>query len=183
MLTPMQNAKLTRLFVVLDADRDQKLERADFEEIVANLAESRGWLRGSHEYTVLESLYMRIWDDVKRLADSSGDGAVGLREFLTFHDHLLGSATLHQQVTMATVDVLFKAFDRDHDGHISIDDFRMFFAAYRIRDPGVADESFRRLDVGGTGRISRGDANARVEEFYFSDRPEAPGNWLFGPFA
>ncbi|MGH9385168.1 MAG: EF-hand domain-containing protein [Vicinamibacterales bacterium] len=182
MLTPLQTRKLTRLFVVLDADRDNALERSDYDEIVANLAKIRGWSRGSAEYAVLEALYIRIWEELKRLADTSGDGRVGLREFLDFHDLMLGTSALHEQITLATVDLLFQAFDRDQDGYVSLDDFRMFFAAYRIRDRAVADEAFRKLDVERRGRISRTDATDRVQEFYFSDSFDAPGNWLFGPF-
>src|SRR5262245_27991689 len=63
MLSPLQKAKLTRLFAVLDGDQDQKLERSDYEQIVANLAKIRGWQRGSLEYNVLEALYLRIWDE------------------------------------------------------------------------------------------------------------------------
>lgn len=182
MLTPLQTKKLTRLFVVLDADNDHVLERSDYEAIVANLAKIQGWARGSQEYAQLEALYLRIWDELKRLADTNGDGNVGQKEFLDFHDLMLGTPVLHEQITLATVDLLFGAFDRDQDGSVSRDDFRMFFAAYRINDRAVADDAFGKLDVGRQGRISRHEATDRIEEFYFSNSFDAPGNWLFGPY-
>src|SRR5262245_32303677 len=139
MLTSLQTRKLTRLFVVLDTDRDNALERSDYDEIAGNLAKIRGWHRGSPEYASLDALFTRTWEELKRLADTSGDGKVGLREFLDFHDLMLGTPALHEPITTATVDLLFDAFDRNRDGHVSLDDFRMFFAAYRIRDRAVAD--------------------------------------------
>jgi Ca2+-binding EF-hand superfamily protein len=182
MLTPLQTKKLTRLFIVLDVDRDYTLERSDYDDVVANLAKIRGWTRGSPDYAVLEDLYIRTWEELQRLADKSGDGKVGLREFLDFHDLVMSTPELQEQITSATVDLLFRAFDRDQNGYVSVDDFRMFFAAYRIRDRAVADEAFRRIDVGGRGRVSRSEAAERVQEFYCSDSFDAPGNWLFGPY-
>lgn len=40
-------------------------------------------------------------------------------------------------------------------------------------------EAFARLDTSGTGKLSRRDVRQRIQEFYFGDRPDPPGNWLF----
>jgi Ca2+-binding EF-hand superfamily protein len=181
MLTELQRKKLARLFHVLDADHDQLLERDDYDAVVINLAKVRGWPRGSPEFTTLESLYFAIWDDLKRRADTNGDGRVSFREFVEFHDAMLGNRETYSDITEKTVEVLFGAFDRDHDGQITKDDFILFFNAYRISDRETIDESFRRLDVEHTGTLSRDDVYDRVHEYYFSNDAAAAGNWLFGP--
>jgi Ca2+-binding EF-hand superfamily protein len=182
MLTDLQKQKLSHLFRVLDANRDDVLERADYDAIVSNLSTQYGWKPGSEPYSALEALYLGIWNNLKSRADANGDGKVSLREFLDFHDVMLASPELYQQITVGTVELLFRAFDRDHDGHVTGDDFRQFFDAYRISTPGVAATAFHKLDVTGHGRISREDALHRVKEYYFSSEPDAPGNWLFGPY-
>ena len=182
MLTDFQKKKLGRLFTVLDADHNNQLERADYTAIVSNLAAMHSWQPGSTEYTQLEELYYSIWDSLKALADQNNDGSVSQEEFFDFHAQMLSTPELFKQITLGTVDLLFQAFDRDNSGTLSRDDFRDFFAAYRITDPGAADEAFKRLDVSGDGQISKSEAVQRVHEYYFSSDPAAGGNWLFGRY-
>jgi Ca2+-binding EF-hand superfamily protein len=182
MLTDFQKKKLSRLFAVLDSDHNNKLERSDYTTVVANLAKIHGWAPGSPQYAQTEELYLTIWDNLQMLADQNSDKQVSLEEFLQFHAQMLGTPELYEQITVGTVNLLFDAFDRDQDGTLSRDDFRDFFDAYGIRDK-VADEAFQKLDSSGDGQISKEEAMQRIQEYYFSDDPAAPGNWLFGRYA
>ena len=182
MLTDFQKKKLGRLFAVLDADHNNQLERSDYTDVVSNLASLHGWKEGSTEYSKVETLYLTIWGNLKALADANADGKVSLEEFLEFHAMMLSTPEMYEQITVGTVELLFEAFDRDSNGHLSRDDFRDFFASYRIRDHAAADEAFQKLDVSGRGQISKEDALQRVQEFYFSNDPAAAGNWLFGSY-
>jgi Ca2+-binding EF-hand superfamily protein len=181
MLTDFQKKKLSRLFAVLDADHNNQLERSDYVAVVSNLSRIHGWTPGSPEYLKAEGLYLTIWDGLKALADQDGDGKVTVQEFLEFHALMLSTPEMYQEITVGTVDLLFEAFDRDRDGNLSRDDFRDFFDAYGIRDK-AADEAFQKLDTSGDGQISKEEAVQRVQEYYFSDDPAAPGNWLFGRY-
>lgn len=182
MLTDLQKKKLGRLFSVLDADHNGQLERSDYAAVVSNLARIHRWESGSKEYSAVETLYLTIWGNLKALADVNNDGQVSLEEFLEFHAQMLTTPELYDQITVGTVDLLFEAFDRNQDGHISRDDFGDFFDAYGIRDQAMTDEAFQKVDVSGRGRISKEETLERVKEFYFSDDPAAAGNWLFGQY-
>ncbi len=72
-------------------------------------------------------------------------------------------------------------FDRDGDGKISVGDFCGFYRAYRIEDTDVLGV-FRRLDLDGSGQLSRDALIELGRQFYVSEDPASPGNWLFGPF-
>ena len=180
MLTDFQKKKLSRLFAVLDADHNGRLERKDYTDVVSNLARIHGWVRGSKEYSSAEALYLQIWDSMKALADANGDGKVSTQEFFEFHAQMLSTPEMFEQITVGTVDLLFEAFDRDRDGHLMREDFRDFFDAYGIQDE--ADEAFAKLDTSGDGKVSKEEALQRVQEYYFSNDPAAPGNLLFGRF-
>jgi Ca2+-binding EF-hand superfamily protein len=45
-----------------------------------------------------------------------------------------------------------------------------------------AADAFRRLDLDRDGYLSREEIFQNMKEYYFTDDPNAPGNWFFGPF-
>jgi hypothetical protein len=182
MLSDLQKKKLHRLFAVLDSDHNGQLERSDYTTIVSNLAQFHDWKSGSPEYSAVETLYMTIWGNLKALADANNDGQVSPDEFMEFHAQMLSTPEMYDQITVGTVDLLFEAFDSNRDQQLSAEDFRNFFEAYGIREQGASDEAYPKLDVGGKGGISKAQALERVKEFYFSDDPNAAGNWLFGRY-
>ena len=182
MLSDLQKKKLGRLFKVLDTDHNGVLERNDYTTVVSNLARTNGWQPGSEEYSAVETLYMTIWGNLKALADVNNDGQVSFQEFVDFHDQMLSTPEMYDQITVGTVDLLFEAFDRNRDGQFSRDDFRDFFTGYGITDQAAADEAFQKMDKSGGGKVSKEEALERVKEFYFSTDPAAAGNWLFGRY-
>jgi hypothetical protein len=44
-----------------------------------------------------------------------------------------------------------------------------------------AEVGFEKLDVDGSGYLSKGEVKDAVSQFYFSSDPDARGNWLMGP--
>lgn len=45
-----------------------------------------------------------------------------------------------------------------------------------------AAAAFRQLDRNRDGYLTTDELIKNAEEFFFSEDPEAPGNWLVGPF-
>jgi Ca2+-binding EF-hand superfamily protein len=82
---------------------------------------------------------------------------------------------------MNSMDVLVDAFfalaDRDGDGRVNENELIMHFRAWNHTED-QAREAFQRLDRNGDGAISKQDWMTNLEEFYYSEDPEAPGNWL-----
>ncbi|HEX9314793.1 MAG TPA: hypothetical protein VGA71_05195, partial [Actinomycetota bacterium] len=77
----------------------------------------------------------------------------------------------------ALVDSFYSMADRDGDGLISEEELTLHYRAWRHTED-QAREAFTHLDRGGRGGISKQDWMQNLEEFYYSDDPEAPGNWL-----
>jgi Ca2+-binding EF-hand superfamily protein len=48
--------------------------------------------------------------------------------------------------------------------------------------PDSLNEAFTALDTDGDGHLSRTEIRTAVDEYYTSEEPDTPGNWLFGPF-
>jgi hypothetical protein len=72
-------------------------------------------------------------------------------------------------------------WDRDHDGRLSIVEYVALNGCYGISEE-AAHEAFRHLDPAGTGLLNTEEVTKRVREFFLSDDPEAPGNWIIGPY-
>jgi uncharacterized protein (DUF2141 family) len=70
--------------------------------------------------------------------------------------------------------------DRDGDGKISRAEFAANLQAYGVAAPAAA-EAFSHLDRDGDGFIDTDELLQNVEEFFYGDDPNAPGNWLVGP--
>lgn len=181
MLSELVTTKLTRYFNVLDADKNGYIQEADFAAIARNLAEARGWAPGTPGYAAVEAGVMLIWRNSAAFADRNHDGQVTLEEWLAHEDYYLATPERWEEYGVLVTKGIFDVIDDDGDGSISPVEWRNFYQSFRI-DPDAAADSFRRMDLDGDGSISRDEMVQHVTDFHFSDDPNAPGNWLFGPW-
>lgn len=176
MLSDFRRRKVASGFTQLDVDGDGKVESSDIDLLVRHHGEAYGFEPGSAEYEELSARTMAIWEQLQQF-DTDGDGAVSLAEYVAGWDAFLEQ----QDAFMAGMDQLVESFftmaDRNRDGLISEDELVMHWRAWRHPEA-KAREAFGKLDRGGRGGISKADWMRNLEEFYFSEDPEAPGNWL-----
>jgi juvenile hormone diol kinase len=162
-------------FAELDVNGDGRIEGGDIDLLIRNHGEAYGYQPGSTEYEDLHSRTMAIWDQLRRF-DTDGDGAVSLAEYVAGWDAFMAQ----RDAFMAGMDQLVESFfamaDRDGDGLISEEELVLHFRAWRHPEA-KAREAFGKLDRGGRGGISKSDWMQNLEEFYYSEDPEAPGNW------
>lgn len=180
MLTEFQNQKLTVLFHQQDMDDDGFVGKADYEAFAERICEAQGFAPGSAEYETVFTQTMAAWDHVQRVADKDQDNLVSLEEYLASYDITLGDEHLFDQLVRGYAASITDAWDRDGDGRVSGIDYVALSGCYGIEDE-AAREAFRHLDVGGRGYLTTQDLVKRFEEF-LGDDPDAPGNWLVGPY-
>lgn len=180
MLTDFQKRKLTAVFDMYDVDKDGLLEQADYEQIVQNLARSLHYQPGSPEYARLYADHMALWNNTYQLCGAPDSQSVTREEYVAALDQLLSNKDNYRAIVGNWTDSLIELSDRDGDGRLSkqeyVTNLRNFNAA-----EAAANEAFRRLDRNGDGYLTRDEILRSVEEFFYSDDPEAPGNWLVGP--
>lgn len=178
MLTDLQKKKITRLFNVVDSDRNGVLEKSDIERVSTNLCEGRGWKSGEQKWEALKARYAFTWQQVQPFADKD---KVSLEKFIEYHDKMLNIPGAYDATVKAMTDFIFDALDSDGDGKITLAENKAFYKAYGI-DEKEADKVFPKLDLNADGHISRAELTDLVTQFFFGSDPEAPGNWLFGQF-
>lgn len=180
MLTDFQKRKLIALFDMYDADKNGLLEQADYEQIVQNLATSLHYQPGSPEYARLYADHLAVWNATYQLCGAPGSQRVTQEEYVAAFDQLLSDKDNYQAIVGNWADSLIELSDRDGDGRLSQQEYVTNLRNFNTSEA-AANEAFRRLDRNGDGYLTRDEILRRVEEFFYSDDPQAPGNWLVGP--
>lgn len=185
MLTDLQTRKLTRMFELADTNRDGCLEQGDFEAVAHGFAQARRLASGSAELIALQARYAAMWGALQE-ADTDQDGRVTLDEFLGWYDKLMSRREVFDQMIRLEAEQGLMQnglmqLDQDGDGRITLAEHRAGMAALGLNER-EAEAAFRRLDSDGDGYITREEMLQAVTDFYYSDDPDAAGNWLLGSF-
>ena len=180
MLTDFQKRKLNVMFNLYDVNKNGFEEQADFEQIVQNLATTLHFQPGSPEYTRLSAAHMAVWHNVQQLVGAPGSQHVTREEYLDGFDRILSVKDNYLAIVGSWSDSLIELSDRDGDGRLSQQEYVANLRSFNVEEA-AANEAFRRLDLNGDGYLTHDEISRSVEEFFYSDDPQAPGNWLVGP--
>ncbi|MGK7873914.1 MAG: MFS transporter [Xenococcaceae cyanobacterium] len=162
--------KLTYLFDVLDVDKNGTIELIDFEQVVQNIAQLRGWRIGTQKYEILHSSWVGFGEWLQDLADRTRDGHIDLDEWL---------ACLDKRLDYEFSEALIKLMDANDDGKIAIEELKVFYQTYQI-DTDHVEEVFENLDRDRDTHISPDEMKEIVSEFLYSDDTQVSGNWFLG---
>lgn len=179
MLTDFQKQKMRKLFDFWDHNNSGRLEKADYEEIARRIAAERGWARTSPEYASTYNTVMTNWAQLEHYADANNDNIITIEEWLAYCTSLINDVSAYRMNAMELMMALLNAVDRDGDGLLTLEDYRMWFRIYDA-DPAQAERAFQRMDTDGNGTLSIDEMINALNDFYFSNAPSAPGNFLFG---
>jgi Ca2+-binding EF-hand superfamily protein len=176
MLSEFRRRKLSAGFGELDVDGDGLLGTGDVELLVKNHADAYGVAEGTPEYDDLAHRTRAVWQQLRRF-DSDGDGLVSLDEYIAGFEQFLSRREEFMASMGALVDAFYRVADRDGTGQLTEDELIRHFRSWNHTED-QARAAFPRLDRNGRGAISRDEWMADLEEYYFSEDPGAPGNWL-----
>ncbi|MFD7541440.1 EF-hand domain-containing protein [Streptomyces sp. NPDC059819] len=175
MANAFQELKLKGMFAAFDVDGDGFLREEDFAALVDRWCRLPAVGPGTELRAQVETLLMGWWAALLEAGDANGDGSVDMDELLSLVDRL---PTMLAEVT-ATADTLFDAVDANGDGRISRDEHRMLVETWNGR-PVDMTGVFERIGLKGDGHLSRQEFALLWRQFWISDQPEDPGNWLCG---
>jgi Ca2+-binding EF-hand superfamily protein len=181
MLTTLQTRKLTRAFHLFDLDQSGMMDRQDCELVVQATTQVMGYAPGSPEYITYHAEYMAGWDALLVLADSDGDQRLTATEFCTAFGKLMAQPEQFNAVVLGFVKTAITLWDSNQDGKVSEQEYKNYLLTIQVTEAEAAD-AFRRLDLDRDGYLSREEIFQNMKEYYFTDDPNAPGNWFFGPF-
>ncbi|MET9825868.1 EF-hand domain-containing protein [Streptomyces sp. NPDC006349] len=177
MASEFQHTKLRAMFDAFDVDGDGYLEEADFTALAARWG---GLARVRTEADLaarVRDVMLGWWQHLSTTVDTDGAGRISMAGILAMVDRL---PSMHETVT-ATADTVFDAVDENGDGRISRGEHQRLIDVWHGR--GIETGStFDLLDQDGDGYLSRPEFAELWSQFWISDDPTDPGNYLCGPF-
>jgi Ca2+-binding EF-hand superfamily protein len=182
MLTELQKRKLTALFNHEDMNKEGFYERADAEEFVRRICVVLGFAPGSPEAERVRASTSasRQQEALKEFYQKKGNRE-SLEDYLELCDLIINDEKLLTQLGTGYAHLMFELWDQNKDGKLSADEFVKLEWCYGVGED-AAREAFRKLDRNGDGYLTIEEGTQAAREFYLSDDPAAPGNWLFGPY-
>ncbi|MEJ3657832.1 EF-hand domain-containing protein [Actinomycetes bacterium KLBMP 9759] len=122
-----------------------------------------------------------FWDEYLKPMDANGDGVIDRNEFRTGFDKALerdrdGFIGAFSNSIMAWMDII----DTDRSNTVERDEFVSMYQRTFGAPVEKLNEAFDKLDLNGDGSLDTEELKQAVLEYWTSDDPSAPGNWLFG---
>ncbi|NEQ69347.1 MAG: hypothetical protein F6J86_22905 [Symploca sp. SIO1B1] len=179
MLTELQKQKLPRLFSMYDADNNGFIEQEDFERFLQFYSQVGNWTPDSSEYKSLESKLMSRWNSMQKFADTNSDNKISLDEWLVYIDNLLSDQQAYEAEINGIVSFVFSLFDVDGNDQLDLSEYRQVYRTVDL-DENSANEVFKKLNFKDDDYISKEKHLELIDQFFRSNDPEAPGNWVFG---
>ena len=179
MLSELQKKKLPKLFEMYDGDNSGFIDQADFDRFLKNFSQVRNWTPESPEYNSLQSKFKSRWNHMQEVVDTDSDNKISLDEWLVYIDNLLNDPQAYEAEVNGIVALVFSVFDVDGNEQLNLEEYQQFFQAHN-QDKSNANETFKKLNLKDDEYISKKQHMELINQFFKSEDPDAPGNFLWG---
>jgi Ca2+-binding EF-hand superfamily protein len=180
MVSEFQKRKLSLRFYMVDTSKNGIVELSDFEHQGQKVAELRGIQPGSAEYEEIISAYIGIWETYWKGADTDGDNAITVDEYIKFTERAI-AAKAEGKVQLVTGKDVFDTLDINGDGEIDLKEYAIYLKALG-RSEEDAKIAFFKIDRDGDGKLSRDEFATAMYDYHTSNDPQDPANWAFGSY-
>ena len=186
MPNPVQQARLSRLFDMYNADHDDYLTEQDFTAHVYKLAELRGQAPDAPATIALANSIHDWWSQMAAMADTDHDGKVSRAEVVAFGEALYAMV---QSSTDANapypldpwIAALYGVIDGDGDERITVQEYRDWLTAVGLADDTDVEGAFRGFDKNEDGYLSRAEFTEISRQFWTNFDPNIPASRWIGP--
>lgn len=163
-----------------DQNGDGALEPADALALAARIVAYIGEPFGTPKAQRLFKSFETFWTHMSAKMDANNDGKVtpdewrkGMRK--AFAEDKRG----FEEGFRPLAEAVFDLCDKDGNGQVSEREFHAFQRAFGSSEAN-SKLAFQKLDRDKSGHLSVQELLKAWEEYYTSEDPNAPGNWLFG---
>ncbi|MFD8985363.1 EF-hand domain-containing protein [Streptomyces sp. NPDC059564] len=173
--------KLHHVFDVLDIEGSGALTADSILNAAERYTRFRGVTPGSDRAERLYESIREYWSAMAGL-DTDGDGKVSRQEFTTGLVAVASDPGMYEKSIETTADTFFDLADMDGNGRLDRDEYVDLYSVGVGIGRSDTIRAFARMDVHAKGYLTREEWRGAVAEFYQSTDPDAPGNWLWGPY-
>ncbi|QIZ38851.1 EF-hand domain-containing protein [Saccharopolyspora sp. ASAGF58] len=166
MTTTVATERLQKRFAKWDHDGSGRLERADFEQEAAQIAQAFGKSVDSADVQPIKNALIGLFEYVDQEAGSNGrvteEQFIGVTEKLIFEK---GEAEFNRALT-PVVQGIVALCDKNGDGKINGAEFATWLTALGM-DESQAAAAFQGVDKDGNGELSTDELLAAVRDYHF----------------
>jgi len=174
----LQVRKLEKVFASFDTDADGVIDLLDFTGMAQTYCDAYGIAPRTERWRKIHGCALVMWRAVEQRTGTLNPAKLTKQDWVSWMD----SNEYADFVMRAAIPFSMAAFsiaDADNDGRCDVDEM---MAAQRRS--GMSEEEVRRsfdlLDSDGDGYVTAENFAQALDEFYFSDDPDAPGNSIAG---
>lgn len=177
-LSEFRKKKLLFVFnAFFDVNQSGTIDKKDFDLAIQRICDSRHWNPDDAKVQKTKDTLLKVWDGLRQKADADQDGQISREEWYSMWEDYAKdpSQALEWQQTYMTF--MFDLQDSSGDGSIDQSEFSNVCSCHGVQEA-EAREAFKKLGVG--QEVTRDKFNELWKQYFSSDDPNAPGNFIFG---
>ncbi|CAH2044337.1 unnamed protein product, partial [Iphiclides podalirius] len=179
MVSDFRKKKLMYLFnQFFDSNKSGSIDKKDFELAAEQISKMRGWKQGDAKYKETLDSLLKIWDGLQSVADSDKDGQVTAEEWVNMWEEYAKNPSAAADWQNQYCKFIYQLEDASGDGAIDSEEFSTVFESFGLPKSEAAS-AFQKMS-GGKSEISWSDFQALWREYFVTEDPKAPGNFIFG---
>ncbi|KAF0314795.1 hypothetical protein GQ607_017973 [Colletotrichum asianum] len=182
-MSDFRRKKLLHVFnVFFDVNKSGTIEKKDFEIAVERICKNRGWDESNPKTQETKEILCKVWEGLRSKADLNQDDQVTHEEWVNMWDEYAKNPEKALDWQNRYRDFMFDLEDTSGDGTIDEMEFKNLCVSYGLNaDASVA--AFNKFTSNNTVEITREVFAKLWIEFFTTEDPNAPGNFIFGEIA
>lgn len=179
MVSDFRKKKLLHLFnKFFDRDGSGSVDKKDFEQAAENISKLRGWKQGDAKYKETLDALLKVWDGLQNVADANKDGEVTADEWVTMWEAYAKNPSSAYDWQNQYCKFIFQLEDASNDGAIDSEEFSTVYASFGLNKE-EAVTAFQKM-AKGKANVSWPEFQELWKEYFVTEEPNAPGNFIFG---
>jgi len=183
-LSDFQKKMAINLFQnIYDTNRDGVVEKVDFDECLEKIGKVHHWGSNDTAYKEAQATLLKIWDNLRALADVNNNGKIELEEWCKMWGNCIDDVAAGKGFPAWQQDYMefmFYANDTSGDGFIDQEEYAQVFQLFGFSMDEVKT-CFAKISEGcKDNMISKDDFQKLWQEYFIAEDAGAKGNFLFG---
>ncbi|XP_065334845.1 calexcitin-2 isoform X1 [Cloeon dipterum] len=179
-ISNFRRKKLLYVFnVFFDVNQSGTIERKDFDLAIERICRMRGFNPGDPKHQQTQDILINVWDGLRARADSNKDGQVSHEEWCMMWDEYARNSGPALEWQQRYMNFMFDLEDTSGDGCIDEEEFTTVCSSYGV-SPAECSEAFNRFSQNKTVIVDRAKFAELWKQYFASEDPNAPGNFIFG---
>nr|AGM32632.1 EF-hand domain containing protein [Coptotermes formosanus] len=179
-MSDFRRKKLLHVFnVFFDVNHSGTIEKKDFELAIERIRTTRGWKESDPKHTETREILLKVWEGLQQKADANRDGQVSHEEWVSMWNVYAKNPDKALDWQNRYMNFMFELEDSSGDGTIDESEFKSLCVSYGL-SPEESAEAYNKFTSNKTVEITREVFAELWKQFFSSEDPDAPGNYIFG---